>query len=213
MKRAVLSIIMSTFIIGISACSSQEGSAVMSSNALAEVEIPEPEDNSNAGLSSSDTGSILPEGLEDIPNSSDVEVPEGEEIVEGTTLTESELEQFRSEAGYSMETAIKDYKDITEGEGSYTPSTGVTYTEVVGSPYDTSWRQMTDAEAQAILNGEAEGNKAAAEAELLNGAWMSSNADAIYFDYYQWLADVTGWMQDNADAIWNSEAVLNADTD
>ena len=58
MKRAVLSIIMSTFIIGISACSSQEGSAVMSSNALAEVEIPEPEDNSNAGLSSSNTENI-----------------------------------------------------------------------------------------------------------------------------------------------------------
>lgn len=58
MKRAVLSIIMSTFIIGISACSSQKGSAVMSSNAFAEVEIPEPEDNSNAGLSSSNTENI-----------------------------------------------------------------------------------------------------------------------------------------------------------
>ncbi len=211
MKRAVLSIIMSTFIIGISACSSQEGSAVMSSNALAEVEIPEPEDNSNAGLSSSDTGSILPEGLEDIPNSSDVEIPEGEEIVEGTTLTESELEQFRSEAGYSMEKAESLYNQVMNGGA--TSASGGTATEVVGSPYDTSWRQMTDAEAQAILNGEAEGNKAAAEAELLNGAWLAGNGSAIYFDYYQWLADVTGWMQDNADAIWNSEAVLNADTD
>ena len=205
MKRAVLSIIMSTFIIGISACSSQEGSAVMSSNALAEVEIPEPEDNSNAGLSSSGTGSILPEGLEDIPNSSDVEVPEGEEIVEGTTLTESELEALRSETGYTMEIAEDRYKQITEGGGYYNTNSGVTYTEVVGSPYDTSWRQMTDAEAQAILNGEAEGNKVAAEAELLNGAWRSTNGGKMYFDYYQWLADVTGDMEANSEYIMNPE--------
>ena len=204
MKRAVLSIIMSTFIIGISACSSQEGSAVMSSNALAEVEIPEPEDNSNAGLSSSDTGSILPEGLEDIPNSSDVEIPEGEEIVEGTTLTESELEALRSDLGYSIETAENIYKQVTEG-GGIDYGDGTYTNEAVGSPYDTSWRQMTDAEAQAILNGEAEGNKAAAEAELLNGAWLAGNGSAIYFDYYQWLADVKGDMEANSEYIMNPE--------
>ena len=205
MKRAVLSIIMSTFIIGISACSSQEGSAVMSSNALAEVEIPEPEDNSNAGLSSSDTGSILPEGLEDIPNSSDVEVPEGEEIVEGTTLTESELEALRSDLGYSMENAEEVYNSvINNGEYTYA-STGATVTDVIGSPYDTSWRRMTDAEAQAILNGEAEGNKAAAEAELANGAWKSKNNKTVYFDYYQWLADVMGDMEANSEYIMNPE--------
>lgn len=216
-KAKALSCLMALLLLlSLYGCSKQEtGSAVTSSNVIAEVEIPE-EDGLAEGEAldrgetesigeGGTTGSILPEGLEDIPNSSDVEIPEGEEIVEGTTLTESELEQFRSEAGYSMETAIKDYKDITEGGGSYTPSTGVTYTEVVGSPYDTSWRQMTDAEAQAILNGEAEGNKAAAEAELLNGAWESTNGNAIYFDYYQWLADVMGDMEANSEYIMNPE--------
>ena len=218
-KAKALSCLMALLLLlSLYGCSKQEtGSAVTSSNVIAEVEIPEPEESLSDGeaLNREDTesigegnttGNILPEGLDDVPNSSDVEVPEGEEIVEGTTLTESELEQFRSEAGYSMETAIKDYKDITEGGGSYTPSTGVTYTEVVGSPYDTSWRQMTDAEAQAILNGEAEGNKAAAEAELLNGAWESTNGNAIYFDYYQWLADVKGDMQSDENAYWSTPA-------
>lgn len=187
------------------ALATQNGYTMNQMDGLSDGEALNREETENIGESNT-TGSILPEGLDDVPNSSDVEVPEGEEIVEGTTLTESELEQFRSEAGYSMETAIKDYKDITEGGGSYTPSTGVTYTEVVGSPYDTSWRQMTDAEAQAILNGEAEGNKAAAEAELLNGAWESTNGNAIYFDYYQWLADVKGDMQSDENAYWSTPA-------
>lgn len=151
------------------------------------------------------TGSILPEGLEDIPNSSDVEIPEGEEIVEGTTLTESELEALRSDLGYSMENAEEVYSSIiNNGEYTYA-STGATVTDVIGSPYDTSWRQMTDAEAQAILNGEAEGNKAAAEAELANGAWKSKNNKTVYFDYYQWLADVTGDMEANSEYIMNPE--------
>lgn len=216
-KAKALSCLMALLLLlSLYGCSKQEtGSAVTSSNVIAEVDIPEEdglaegealdrEDVESIGEGST-TGSILPEGLEDIPNSSDVEVPEGEEIVEGTTLTESELEALRSETGYTMEIAEDRYKQITEGGGiKYDDGTSVT--EAVGSPYDTSWRQMTDAEAQAILNGEAEGNKAAAEAELLNGAWRSTNGDKMYFDYYQWLADVKSDMQSDENAYWSTPA-------
>ena len=213
--KALLCLMALLLLLSLYGCSKQEtGSAVTSSNVIAEVDIPEEDglaegealdrgETENIGEGGT-TGSILPEGLEDIPNSSDVEVPEGEEIVAGTTLTESELEALRSETGYTMEIAEDRYKQITEGGGiKYDDGTSVT--EAVGSPYDTSWRQMTDAEAQAILNGEAEGNKAAAEAELLNGAWLAGNGSAIYFDYYQWLADVMGDMEANSEYIMNPE--------
>lgn len=217
-KAKALSCLMAVLLLlSLYGCSKQEtGSAVTSSNVIAEVEIPEPEESLSEGTAldreetesigeSNTTGNILPEGLDDVPNSSDVEVPEGEEIVEGTTLTESELEALRNDLGYSIENAENIYKQVTEG-GGIDYGDGTYTNEAVGSPYDTSWRQMTDAEAQAILNGEAEGNKAAAEAELLNGAWMATNADAVYFDYYQWLADVKGDMQSDENAYWSTPA-------
>ena len=122
MKRAVLSIIMSTFIIGISACSSQEGSAVMSSNALAEVEIPEPEDNSNAGLSSSDT--------ENIGESNTSEEGYG---VTGSDVTEEATDDTTIEEGDTPDTIIVDGQEM----------------ETVGSK---DWSRMSQAEAQAVLD-------------------------------------------------------------
>lgn len=122
MKRAVLSIIMSTFIIGISACSSQEGSAVMSSNALAEVEIPEPEDNSNAGLSSSDTGNI----------------GEGNTNEEGYGVTGSDVTDEAT-----------DDTTIEEGETSGTINYNGEELPTVGSE---DWSRLSKEEAQAVID-------------------------------------------------------------
>lgn len=102
MKRAVLSIIMSTFIIGISACSSQKGSAVMSSNAFAEVEIPEPEDNSNAGLSSSNTENIGENTSEEGYGVTGSDVTD--EATDDTTIEESDTPNTIIINGQEMET-------------------------------------------------------------------------------------------------------------
>lgn len=122
MKRAVLSIIMSTFIIGISACSSQEGSAVMSSNALAEVEIPEPEDNSNAGLSSSDTGNI----------------GEGNTSEEGYGVTGSDV--------------TDEATDDNTIEESDTPNTIIINGQEMETVGSKDWSRMSQEEAQAVLD-------------------------------------------------------------
>ena len=124
MKRAVLSIIISTFIIGISACSSQESSAVMSSNAFAEVEIPEPEDSSNAGLSSSDTGNI----------------GEGNTSEEGYGVTGSDVTDEAT-----------DDTTIEEGETSGTIEFNGRELETVGDP-NADWHRMSQEEAQAVLD-------------------------------------------------------------
>ena len=134
-------------------CSKQEtGSAVTSSNVIAEVEIPEPDES----LSSSDTENIgegstvnLPSGMEDIESGTDVEV-DGETVGE-TGLTQAEIDELRANTSdNSFQTALDKYEEIMEN-GSCGNGQGGTLTKVVGTPGDESWRKMTKAEAEAIL--------------------------------------------------------------
>lgn len=155
MKRAVLSIIMSTFIIGISACSSQEGSAVMSSNALAEVEIPEPEDNSNAGLSSSDTGNI----------------GEGNTNEEGYGVTGSDVTDEET-----------DDTTIEEGETSGTIIFNGRELETVGDP-NADWHRMSQEEAQAVLDAGSPNMSDILEQYGYNDAGVEAYAEA-WSQYY-----------------------------
>ena len=116
----------------------------------------------------------------------DVEV-EGE-IVEGTALTQEEIEELKASATTSNEKLYIDiYEQITQN-GSYTDEYG-TLSKAVGKP-DGSWRRMTDAEAQAIIaQGEDAEGYYAAEAELEGKNWfcMDGKTGTIYFDYYAWL--------------------------
>ena len=116
----------------------------------------------------------------------DVEV-EGE-IVEGTALTQEEIEELKASATTSNEKLYIDiYEQITQN-GSYTDEYG-TLSKAVGKP-DGSWRRMTDAEAQAIIaQGEdAEGYYAAeAELESSSSIWCYIAGDTVYYDYYAWL--------------------------
>ncbi len=133
-------------------CSKQEtGSAVTSSNVIAEVEIPEPDES----LSSSDTENIgegstvnLPSGMEDIESGTDVEV-DGETVGE-TALTQEEIDALRANTSDGFQSNLDAYESIME-TGSWDNGQGGTYTEVVGTPGDESWRKMTKAEAEAIL--------------------------------------------------------------
>ena len=128
-KAKALSCLMALLLLlSLYGCSKQEtGSAVTSSNVIAEVEIPE-EDGLSEGeaLDREETENIgegntvnLPSGMEDIESGTDVEV-DGE--------TESIMET-----------------------GSWDNGQGGTLTKVVGTPGDESWRKMTKAEAEAIL--------------------------------------------------------------
>ena len=140
-------------IICLSGCSSKTGgSAVTSSNVLAEVEIPEPDES----LSSGDSENIgegntvnLPSGMEDIESGTDVEV-DGETVGE-TGLTQAEIDELRANTSDSyFQMGLDAYESITE-TGSWDNGQGGTLTNVVGTPGDESWRKMTKAEAEAIL--------------------------------------------------------------
>ena len=139
-------------------CSKQEtGSAVTSSNVIAEVEIPE-EDGLSEGeaLDREETENIgegstvnLPSGMEDIESGTDVEV-DGETVGE-TALTQEEIDALRASTSDSaFQKGLDAYESIME-TGSWTGSGGGVFTEVVGTPGDESWRKMTKAEAEAIL--------------------------------------------------------------
>ena len=131
-------------------CSKQEtGSAVTSSNVLAEVEIPEPEESLSSGDSENigESGTVnLPSGMEDIESGTDVEV-DGETVGE-TALTQEEIDALRASTSDSVfQMALDDYEAIMKNG----VSDDGTLTNVVGTPGDESWRKMTKAEAEAIL--------------------------------------------------------------
>ena len=125
---------------------------------------------------------------EEIQQQEDVEV-EGE-IVEGTALTQEEIEELKASATTSNEKLYIDiYEQITQN-GSYTDEYG-TLSKAVGKP-DGSWRRMTDAEAQAIIaQGEDAEGYYAAEAELESSSsiwcYMDDRTGTVYYDYYAWL--------------------------
>lgn len=153
-KAKALSCLMALLLLlSLYGCSKQEtGSAVTSSNVIAEVEIPEPDES----LSSSDTENIgeggtvnLPSGMEDIESGTDVEV--GGETVGETGLTQAEIDELRANTSDSyFQMGLDAYESITE-TGSWDNGQGGTLTNVVGTPGDESWRKMTKAEAEAIL--------------------------------------------------------------
>lgn len=126
-KAKALSCLMALLLLlSLYGCSKQEtGSAVTSSNVIAEVEIPEPDES----LSSSDTENIgegstvnLPSGMEDIESGTDVEV-DGETVGE-TALTQEEIDALRASTSDSaFQKGLDAYESIME-TGSWTGSGG-----------------------------------------------------------------------------------------
>ena len=171
-------------IICLSGCSSKTGgSAVTSSNVLAEVEIPEPDES----LSSGDSENIgegntvnLPSGMEDIESGTDVEV-DGETVGE-TALTQEEIDALRASTSDSVfQQCLGWYEEIMEN-GSCDNGQGGTLTKVVGTPGDESWRKMTKAEAEAILAERPYDIVALAEAS--DEPFAMVGRDTVYFDPY-----------------------------
>ena len=127
-KAKALSCLMALLLLlSLYGCSKQEtGSAVTSSNVIAEVEIPE-EDGLSEG-----------EALD-------------REETENIGETQEEIDALRASTSDSaFQKGLDAYESIME-TGSWTGSGGGVFTEVVGTPGDESWRKMTKAEAEAIL--------------------------------------------------------------
>ena len=158
--KALLCLMALLLLLSLYGCSKQEtGSAVTSSNVIAEVEIPE-EDSLSEGealdceevesIGETEGGTVnLPSGMEDIESGTDVEV-DGETVGE-TGLTQAEIDELRANTDDSaFQRGLDAYESIME-TGSWDNGQGGTLTKVVGTPGDESWRKMTKAEAEAIL--------------------------------------------------------------
>ena len=110
------------------------------------------------------------------------------DIVDGTALTQEEIDQLKANATTDTEREdIEAYESIIKTGEWIDPVYHGTYNEVVGKPGDTSWRQMTDEEAQAVLAEHP--NNTVAKAELANGKWSMLIDGKVYFDPYKYLED------------------------
>lgn len=189
-------------------CSKQEtGSAVTSSNVIAEVEIPEPDESLSSGDSENigESGTVnLPSGMEDIESGSDVEV-DGETVGE-TALTQEEIDALRASTSDDIFLRnLERYEEIMEN-GSCDNGQGGTLTNVVGTPGDESWRKMTKAEAEAILAERPYDIVALAEASEEPFAMVGR--DTVYFDPYAY----NEYMEESAAKISvNSSTEINED--
>jgi len=122
--------------------------------------------------------------IEDIvPEEEIVETVVEEEPTEGTTLTQEELDQLKANAPTDeAKKNVEIYESITNN-GSWTSESG-TYTKIVGTP-DGSWKKLTDAEAQAIVDTGAMTKEAfLAACELEGTSFCRVIGDTVYLDPY-----------------------------
>ena len=137
-------------------------------------------------------GSVVGRGDQsEVNNGSDAQgTVEDADLVDGTSLTQEELDKLNAEATTdAQKEALDAYETITK-EGSWTDAYGVTYTEVVGKP-DGSWRRMTDAEAEKTLETADPVNDInyfLADAELKGKDWVKYDTvtGKVYYDPYEY---------------------------
>lgn len=120
----------------------------------------------------------------------DTEAPEPEkiepEIVEETPLTQAEIDELKANAPTDKARENAEIYEAIINKGGWTSDSDTVYTTAVGKP-DSSWRRMTDEEAQAIsAKGEDSWESVAAQAELEGNSWywLEPTTKTIYFDYY-----------------------------
>ena len=103
---------------------------------------------------------------------------EDADLVEGTALTQEELDTLKSQATTdAQKEALDAYETITK-EGTWTDAYGVTYTEAVGKP-DGSFKKMSAAEIEETL----------ATANPKSDDYMIAQAEKEgYFVYYDTVA-------------------------
>ena len=169
----------------INGCQSNNSSSIVPAFSDSVMEIPEPADslNEEVSLNRGNAGNTNTEIEGANGTSEDIELPG--EIVEGTALTQEEIDQLKASAGDAYKGRIEGYQQIME-EGTWVvPETGgMTCSEVVGKPGDTSWRQMTDEEARAYM--EEKPGSQIGKAELNAGTWNKLFKGKLYFNPYEY---------------------------
>lgn len=164
----------------INGCQSNNSSSIVPafSDSVIEVEIPEPADSLNEGQAIYRERASSIDASQGNGEYQDTKV--NGDIVDGTALTQEEIDQLKANATTDKEKeSIDAYESITKTGEWIDPVYHGTYNEVVGKPGDTSWRQMTDEEAQAVLAEHP--NNAIAKAELENGTWCKFMFGKVYF--------------------------------
>lgn len=199
-------IILGTTILSISAftgCNSTDNSSLVSafSDSIMEIEIPEPADSLNEGVSLNrgNTDTEI-EGANGSQGS--IEETDQSEFVDGTALTQEEIDELKKNATDNQKIGFEAYEALSKGE-SYTDSYGYDIKEVVGKPGDTSWRQMTDEEAQAAL--EKNPNDIIADGELKAGTWNKFYDGKIYFNPYEYYDAMRARVESAPDVIHDFE--------
>lgn len=189
----------------INGCSQPNNNSVMSaiSDSVLEIEIPKSTDRLSEKEEASETDSTKENGT-----SQDIDA-DGE-IAEGTALTQDELESLLASAqtdGYKER--IEGYQQIMETGSWVVPETGgMTCSEVVGKPGDTSWRQMTDEEAKAYQ--EKYPYSQIGKAELNAGTWSKLWNGKLYFNPYEYEKAIGNSQQENIDSgnAWAPEDIV-----
>lgn len=189
----------------INGCSqSNDNSSVVPafSDSVMEIEIPEPADSLNEGqsLNRGNVGNTEIEGANGSQGS--IEETDQSEFVDGTALTQEEIDELKKNATDNQKIGFEAYEALSKGE-SYTDSYGCEIKEVVGKPGDTSWRQMTDEEAQAAL--EKNPNDIIADGELKAGTWNKFFDGKIYFNPYEYRDAMIADVESTPDVIHDFE--------
>lgn len=160
-------------------------------------------------------GSVVGRGDQsEVSNGSDAQgTVENADLVEGTALTQEELDKLNAEATTdAQKEALDAYETITK-EGTWTDAYGVTYTEVVGKP-DGSWRRMTDAEAEKTLETASPGEDKYyyAQAELKGKDYVKYDTvtGIVYYDPYEY-AEATEAVREESRRISEVDEDLSAD--
>lgn len=173
--------------VGLGGCNNADNGSAVSvfSNAVQQIEIPEPEPDPV-------------EQNEPVEGNEDTE----EDIVDDTPLTQEEIDELKKNATDNQKIGFEAYEALSKGE-SYTDSYGCDIKEVVGKPGDTSWRQMTDEEAQAAL--EKNPNDIIADGELKAGTWNKFYDGKIYFNPYEYYDAMRARVESAPDVIHDFE--------
>lgn len=188
----------------ITGCSQTSNSSIVPAFSDSIIEIPEPEPTEEP--EPTDNEQVDTTGANG--TSQDIEV-DGE-IVEGTALTQEELESLLASAqtdGYKER--IEGYQQIMETGSWVVPETGgMTCSEVVGKPGDTSWRQMTDEEAKAYQ--EKYPYSQIGKAELNAGTWSKLWNGKLYFNPYEYEKAIGNSQQEDIDSgnAWAPEDIV-----
>lgn len=179
--------------VGLGSCNNADNGSAVSvfSNAVQQIEIPEPEPD-------------IVEQDDPVEENENVE----EDIVDDTPLTQEEIDELKANATTDMaREGIEAYESIINTGSWAVPGQGgqSIVTEVVGKPGDTSWRRMTDEEAREYQ--EKYPYSYIGDGELEAGSWNALYYNKIYFNPYECEKAMKEDLQKDIDSgkVWDFE--------